>query len=127
MQRPKAVLFLLLAIPALSTGGARQPGAFSEPNARAHIGMLAGTIGSRPVGTPANARAREYIVDQLRQFGFEVRVQEADARRSSLGRTARVSNIIAVRAGNRPEAIGIVSHYDSVPAGPGASDDALGV
>ena len=56
-----------------------RPGLFSEQNARAHVGMLAGTIGSRPVGTPANARAREYIVDQLRQFGFEVRVQETDA------------------------------------------------
>ena len=61
--------------------------------------MLAGTIGSRPVGTEANARARAYIIDQLRLFGFEVRVQEADARRASLGRSARVSNIIAVRAG----------------------------
>ena len=30
-------------------------GTFLEPNARAHIGMLAGTIGSRPIGTPANA------------------------------------------------------------------------
>jgi Peptidase family M28 len=98
-----------------------------EPNARAHIGMLAGTIGSRPIGTPANARARTYIIDQLRLFGFDVRVQEADARRASVGLTARVSNIIAVRPGRRSEAIALVSHYDSVPAGPGAADDALGV
>lgn len=89
--------------------------------------MLAGTIGSRPVGTPANARARAYIVDQLRLFGFEVRVQETDARRVSIGRTARVSNIVAIKPGRRTEAIGLVSHYDSVPAGPGASDDAFGV
>jgi hypothetical protein len=34
--------------------------------------MLAGTIGSRPIGTPANARARAYITDPLRLFGFEV-------------------------------------------------------
>jgi hypothetical protein len=89
--------------------------------------MLAGTIGSRPVGTPANARAREYVIDQLRLAGFDVRVQEVDARRPTLGRTAHVSNIIAVRPGSRSEAIGLVSHYDSVPAGPGAGDDALGV
>jgi acetylornithine deacetylase/succinyl-diaminopimelate desuccinylase-like protein len=125
MRRPTAALFLLLL--AQAAGCSRQPALFSEPNARAHIGMLAGTIGSRPVGTPANARAREYIVDQLRLFGFEVRVQEADARRPVMGRTARVSNIIGVRPGTRSEAIGIVSHYDSVPAGPGAADDALGV
>jgi hypothetical protein len=125
MRRSTAVLLLLPV--ALAFGCARQPGPFSESNARTHIGMLAGTIGSRPVGTPANARAREYIIDQLRLAGFEVRVQELDARRPALGRTAHVSNIIAVKPGSRTEAIGIVSHYDSVPAGPGAGDDALGV
>jgi len=108
-------------------GCGRPRGEFSEPNARAHIDMLSGTIGSRPIGTPANARARAYIIDQLRLFGYEVRVQEADARRATLGITARVSNIIAVRPGKRSEALALVSHYDSVPAGPGAADDALGV
>jgi hypothetical protein len=124
MRRLSAVLFLLLLT---SSGCTRPVGLFSEQNAHAHISMLAGTIGSRPVGTPSNARARLYIVEQLRQFGYEVRVQEADGRRPQLGRTARVSNIIAVRPGQRPEAIGLVSHYDSVAAGPGAGDDALGV
>ena len=76
--------------------------------------MLAGTIGSRPVGSAANARAREYVVDQLKQIGFQVRVQETDARRHELGRTARVSNIIGILPGEKPDALGIVSHYDSV-------------
>ena len=89
--------------------------------------MLAGTIGSRPIGSAANARARAYIVDQLRLFGFDVRVQEAEARRISIGRAARVANIIAVKPGRRSEAIGLLSHYDSVAAGPGAADDAFGV
>lgn len=89
--------------------------------------MLAGTIGSRPIGSAANARARAYIVDQLRLFGFDVRVQETEARRISIGRAARVANIIAVKPGRRSEAIGLVSHYDSIPAGPGAADDAFGV
>ena len=89
--------------------------------------MLAGTIGSRAVGTPANQRAREYIIDQLKLFGFEVRVQETDARRPELGQTAHVVNIIASLPGARPEAIGLVAHYDSRPESPGATDDALGV
>jgi hypothetical protein len=89
--------------------------------------MLAGTIGSRPVGSPANARAREYIVDQLKQIGFSVRVQETDARRHELGRTARVANIIATLPGQKPDALGLMSHYDSSPDAPGATDDALGV
>lgn len=118
----------LAALVVLSAVGcSREPGLFSEPNARAHISVLADTIGSRPIGTPNNARARDYIVEQLRLFGFEVRVQEADARRGSVGRTARVANIIAVRQGTRSEAIGLLSHYDSVAGSPGAADDGLGV
>ena len=38
-----------------------------------------------------------------------------------------MSNIIAVLAGQRQEAIGLLSHVDSVAEGPGAGDDALGV
>jgi Peptidase family M28 len=126
MKERTALLFLLpLAI--FVAGCSRQPGLFSEANARAHIENLAGTIGSRPIGSPANARARAYIIDQLRLFGFEVRVQETDARRGSMGQSARVANIIAVKPGRRPEALGLLSHYDSVPAGPGAADDAYGV
>jgi hypothetical protein len=115
-------LFLLL-----STACARTPPLFVTTNARAHISMLADTIGSRPVGTPANARAREYILDQMKQVGFDVRVQETDARRHELGLTARVSNIIGILPGQRPEAIAIIAHYDSSPDAPGATDDALGV
>jgi len=89
--------------------------------------MLAGTIGSRPIGTPENARARQYIVDQLRFFGYDVRVQEIDAQRRELGSTAHVSNIIAVKAGPDRTALGLVSHYDSVPEAPGAGDDGVGV
>lgn len=89
--------------------------------------MLADTIGSRPIGTPQNARAREYVADQLRLFGYDVRVQEVDARRQNLGRTAHVANIIATRPGTVRDAIALVSHYDSVPDAPGAADDGLGV
>ncbi len=120
-----AALALVSALPVLACS--RPAGLFSEQNARAHVSMLAGTIGSRAVGTPANQRAREYIVSQLKLFGFDVRVQEADARRPELGRTARVANIIANLPGARPEAIGLVAHYDSGADTPGATDDGLGV
>lgn len=88
--------------------------------------MLGGTIGSRAIGTPENARARQYLIDQLKLYGFDVRVQEVDARRPELGRTAHVSNIVAVRGGARREALGLVAHYDSAPESPGASDDGFG-
>jgi hypothetical protein len=89
--------------------------------------MLGGTIGSRPVGTEANRRAREYLVEQLTRSGFQVHVQEADATRPEFGQTARVSNIIGVLPGAVPDAIALVSHYDSTPDGPGAADAGLGV
>ena len=127
MRQRTACLFLILVVlPALSSC-TRSAGLFSEQNARVHLAMLAGTIGSRPVGTEANARARAYLIDQLKLYGYNVRVQEMDARRADLGRTARVANLIAVLPGTKPEAIGLLSHYDSVPESPGAADDGLGV
>lgn len=99
---------------------------FSDANAFAHVSMLAGTIGSRPIGTQANKRAREYLVDQLQLFGLEVRMQETDAVRPSLGRTARVANIIATKRGTKEDAIALLAHYDSAPGSPGAADDGLG-
>ena len=111
----------------LASACGRPPGLFVAANARAHVEMLAGTIGSRPAGSEANERARAYIVDQLRLFGYEVRVQETDARRPEFGYTARVANIIATLPGSRPEAIGLLSHYDSRDDTPGAGDDGFGV
>ena len=74
---------------------------FSVENARAHVDMLAGTIGSRPAGSANNAKARAYLIDQLRLYGFDVRVQETDAVRPEFGLTARVANIIAIKRGQQ--------------------------
>jgi uncharacterized membrane protein YuzA (DUF378 family) len=110
-----------------SAGCARQDTVvFNVDNARAHVAMLAETIANRPVGSAANAKARAYLIDQLRFFGYDVRVQEIDAVRSEYGQTTRVANIIAIKAGAQTGAIGLVAHYDSVPEGPGALDDGLG-
>ena len=117
LSSPGAASALLFSRPISAAFGGllpRAPALFNDTNALAHVSMLAGTIGSRPVGSPANARAREYVVDQLKQIGFEVRVQETDARRHELGRTARVANIIGILPGEKPDAIGLVSHYDSL-------------
>jgi hypothetical protein len=122
VRRVAAVILLIC-----SGACTREAPRFSLENARAHLQMLAGTIGSRAIGTPENARARQYIVDQLKLYGYETRVQETDAQRPDLGVTAHVFNIIATKAGPDRGALGLVSHYDSVPEGPGAGDDAQGV
>ena len=126
-MRQRSCLFLFIVVlPALS-GCTRSAGLFSEQNARVHLAMLAGTIGSRPIGTEANARARAYLIDQLKLYGYEVRVQETrrEARRDRPHRPRRQHHRRASRS--QAEAIGLLSHYDSAPESPGAADDGLGV
>ena len=118
---------LLLSGLATAACTRQSPVPFRVENARAHIERLAGTIGSRPIGTAANAAARAYLIDQLRLYGFEVRLQEGEAFDERTGLTARVANIIAVKAGDRPDALALVAHYDSRPEAPGAMDDGIGV
>ncbi|HTI40035.1 MAG TPA: M28 family peptidase [Vicinamibacterales bacterium] len=125
-QRCGQVTYIFITTIALA-GCVRAAPRFSVENARAHLGMLAGTIGSRAVGTPENARARAYIVDQLKLYGYDVRVQETDARRPEFGLTAHVSNIIAIKPGTESGALGLLSHYDSAPDSPGGADDGVGV
>ncbi|MBI1875796.1 MAG: M28 family peptidase [Acidobacteria bacterium] len=111
------------------TGCARRDAPFLEANARTHLNRLAGAIGSRWIGTPANGQAREYLIEQLQLFGFDVRVQQVEAERPEIGRTARVANIIATKRGSLPideGAVAIVAHYDSRSDSPGATDDGLG-
>lgn len=121
---PRHVGLLLVA---LSVACSRPAPPFSEENARAHVTMLAGTIGSRAVGTPANGRARDYLIEQLQINGFDVRVHDVDAERADVGLTARVSNIVATRRGARSDTLALVAHYDSSPDAPGATDDGFGV
>src|SRR5512136_2285185 len=97
---PAAICLPLLLCAACSRPA---PAGFSVANARAHVDMLAGTIGIRPVGTEANRRAREYLIGQLSRAGFSVHIQEADAARPEFGLTARVANVIGVLPGAVPD------------------------
>ena len=105
----------------------RQAPAIDIAHAQAHLQMLAGTIGSRPTGSPENARARDYVVAQLEQLGFAVRLQVTSSVHPTLGIRAGVTNIIAVKDGATRDAIALISHYDSVPEAMGALDAGLGV
>ncbi|HEY8549936.1 MAG TPA: M28 family peptidase [Vicinamibacterales bacterium] len=127
-RAPGAVPAAMLVVLAGGLAGCVRQGdiPFRVDNARAHIERLAGAIGPRPAGTAANAAARTYLIDQLRLYGYDVRVQEVDATRPELGVTARVANVIATRSGERQDAIAVVAHYDSRPHAPGAMDDGIG-
>ncbi len=99
---------------------------FSLDRASKHIRMLGTAFGSRPTGSEADHRARDYIAAELRQAGFEVRLQEALSDTDS-GLSVPVVNIIATRPGRQHEAIALVSHHDSRWESRGAADDGLGV
>lgn len=85
----------------------------------------------RPVGSAAHDRARRYLVDEIERAGLKPEVQEAvipagDPPR--VHRLTRVRNVIARMPGRgEGDAIMLAAHYDSVPAAPGAGDDAAGM
>ncbi|MEO5820852.1 MAG: M28 family peptidase [Vicinamibacteraceae bacterium] len=116
-----------LLLPLVSLAGCSRQSVvpFRVDNARAHLDRLT-NAGPRPTGSAANVAARAYLIDQLRLYGFDVRTQTVDASRPEYGRTMRVSNIVATRAGSRQDAIALVAHYDSVAVAPGAMDDGIG-
>ena len=61
---------------------------------------------------------RDYLVQQLTSIGLETQVQ----------RTQGIENVLArLRGSDSTGAVLVLSHYDSVPVGPGAADNGSGV
>lgn len=102
---------------------------FSAERAMHHVEAIARS--PRPIGSANHAAARDYIVQQLRAFGFEPEIQKTTAINSTgapLFLTGTVENIVARRKGTGDgRAVALVAHYDSVSTGPGANDDGAGV
>src|ERR671916_1286816 len=101
---------------------------FSAERAFSHVQQIAER--PHPVGSPANAEVRDYLVGQLEDLGLRPIVQEATSARTKEGTAsiARVHNIHARIPGSlRTGHVVLVAHYDSVPRGPGAADDGAGV
>ena len=75
-----------------------------------HVERLV-AIGPRVAGSPAGAKARDYIVGQLKKARLEVRVEpfEADTPHGRL----RMANVVAVIPGRRADVILIGGHYDT--------------
>jgi hypothetical protein len=84
-----------------------------------------------PLGSAENDRVRDYLAGRLRELGANPEVQTATVARhtgSGPDTWAVVNNLVAKIPGTQPTgAVLIVAHYDSVPSGPGAGDDAASV
>ena len=100
---------------------------FSAGRARAILERLVGDGVPHPIGSPANDVVRARVVEELSKIGYTPEIQTGFAC-DEYGTCATAKNVIARLDGTQAgEAVLIAAHYDSVPAGPGASDDGVGV
>ena len=100
---------------------------FSGDRARAVLYRLVGDGIPHPTGSAANAIVRGRVIDELTNLGYQPQVQTGFSC-NDFGTCATVKNILARLDGSEPGAsVLLAAHYDSVPAGPGASDDGAGV
>lgn len=106
------------------------PGEFSAARALANLKEIVGGDLAHPIGSTANAEVRDVIVKHLKNLGYSTELQQGLVC-SDAGVCGTPTNIIARLAGARDagtgDAVLLAAHYDSVPAGPGASDDGVGV
>jgi hypothetical protein len=81
-----------------------------------------------PLGTPAHDTVRDRIAAALRALDYAVDVQHTFACNAAAV-CGYVDNLIARRPGQPAggKVVVVAAHYDSVAAGPGASDDGTGV
>ncbi|HEY1315381.1 MAG TPA: M28 family peptidase [Steroidobacteraceae bacterium] len=103
------------------------PGVFSAGRARSILAALVGSGVPHPIGSPANLALRETLVGRLRAMGYATQLQTGLS--CNDGVCGIPINIIA-SLGPIPkdrDAVLLAAHYDSVPAGPGASDDGAAV
>jgi len=100
---------------------------FSAGRARQVLQRLVGEGIPHPVGSRQNAIVRDRVIAEFRALGYTP-VVERDLACSPYGSCAWVENVLATLPGRETAGTVILNaHYDSVPAGPGAGDDATGV
>ena len=119
---------LLLPSPPVRTVA---PGQFDANRAKARLAFILGDQRPHPADSAADDAVRARLIATLRQMGLKPIVRDQFAcndfqrRGSSPARGfATSSRALGPATG---KALLLSAHYDSVPAGPGASDDGIGV
>jgi hypothetical protein len=107
------------------------PGGFDATRAKARLAFILGDQRPHPADSPAGDAVRARLVATLQQMGLKPIVRDQltcnDFQRARLVSCARVRNVIAILGPRTGKALLLSAHYDSVPVGPGASDDGVGV
>jgi hypothetical protein len=114
--------------PPAALGPDAAPSVFSAARAQIILKQLVGNGLPHPIGSVANGDVREGIVKQLQQLGYAPQLQSGFIC-NDRGGCGTPTNIVATLGGDitSDDAVLLGAHYDSVPAGPGASDDGAGV
>jgi hypothetical protein len=114
--------------PVAPQGKAAAPSLFSAARAKTILQDLVGNGIPHPLGSPAAAQLRAGLVTRLSALGYAPELQSGFACNDQ-GVCGYAVNIVAELAGGSGDgnAVLLAAHYDSVPAGPGASDDGAGV
>jgi hypothetical protein len=128
--------FIASQPPAVLSASAPRPTFSAE---RAMVDVRAISRAPRPTGSAENARVRAYLAERMGQLGMAVGEQAGPLPEKSAEKlrergnlraapTTAVNLIGLLPGRNRAEpAVLLMAHYDSVPASPGAPDDAAGV
>lgn len=141
MRRHLALLLVLLVLagagaaavwsvrPPAPRGMGADAAEFSAGRAAADVRRIAAE--PHPTGSAAATRVRDYLADRLRSLGLGVDTGTSVAARPHRDGTyvvGTVANVHAVLPGRDPTGrVLLVAHYDSVPTGPGAADNASNV
>lgn len=109
----------------------RPASAFDAVRAKERLAIVLGGQRPHPVDSGADDAVRERLLDEIRALGLAPVIRDQFACNSIIkGRglvCARVRNILVPIGPSAGRAVLLNAHYDSSPAGPGASDDGIGV
>ena len=103
---------------------------FDTEAALSRLTRILGDERPHPVDTDANDAVRERLLTEIRALGFDPIVRDDFRCARSFGVCARVRNVMfwaVPPTDDKQQGVALMSHYDSVPAGPGAGDDGAGV
>ena len=120
---------LLISTPPLRA--TKAPGEFDAVRAKARLARILGDQSPHPADSNADDQIRARLIAELQAMGLKpiVRDQFAcnDFQKARAVACARVRNVIAMFGPQTGKALLLSAHYDSVPVGPGAADDGIGV
>lgn len=131
---PAALCALLLLIWILRPIGMEAPRQLETPfdstRAIASLATILGDQRPHPADSDANDAVLTRLLNEIKRAGFTPEIRErfhCNDIREGAAICARTRNVLFWITAPGKDAVMLAAHYDSVPAGPGAADDGMGV